>query len=231
MRPLKKILFLGTCDKTDFLLSLSKLLAHADQRVLLIDATRDRLYEYVVPNVLEGKRTVCEFEGFELARGYRTLRELLPDLAETMEHDFLLIDSDDVNSVAEWGAVEREVLVTSFDLYCTRKNVELIERYFREREERRSFLKLVYHTDSVIDDRYLEHTLTHLPIMWVDPPIRLPFDEIDLATKIENQHFGRVQMKRLSKAMRNALIQLVERLTDWKTRDIKAAYKRAERTK
>ena len=228
---MKKILFVGTYDKTDFLLSLSKLLAYADQRVLLIDATRDRLYEYVVPIVLEGQRTIEEFEGFELARGYRALHELLPDLAETMEYDFLLIDSDDVTTVAEWGAVEREVLVTSFDLYCTRKNVNLIERYFREREEHRFFLKLVYHTDSVIDDSYIEHTLTYLPIMWVDPPIQLPFDEFDLATKIENQHFGRVQMKRLSKAMRNALIQLVERLTDWEARDIKAAYKRAERAK
>jgi len=78
---MKRILFIGACDKSDLLPYVSKLLTKAEQKVLLVDATREQYYSYAVPKI-DAEYKITEFEGFDVAHGLYNY-DLLEDYFHT----------------------------------------------------------------------------------------------------------------------------------------------------
>ena len=70
---MKKIGFVGAYDKKDLVLFIAKILTMLNEKVLIIDATIEQKTKYVVPAIKPAKTYVTEFEGFEVAVGFRKL--------------------------------------------------------------------------------------------------------------------------------------------------------------
>ncbi|MBV6717209.1 hypothetical protein [Paenibacillus chitinolyticus] len=232
---MKPILFIGACEKADLLLYISKLLTTADQKVLLVDGTLTQRYGYSISQIDEQDR-LTEFDGFDVALGFSNLDELQIYFDEKSEnltaYDFILIDSDDEENVKSWGVLDQQVAVTSFERFSVLQNVKLMEKFLEDqnRQENKTFLRVYYpFADCKFDETYIDSTIEHLPIRWHDPAIDFQFDEVDYATRIENQYENRLQMRGLSGQYKRQLLITCEILSGLDQKTLKAALKVAEK--
>ncbi|MBL0385846.1 hypothetical protein JJB07_04210 [Tumebacillus sp. ITR2] len=234
---MKKMLFAGACDKSDLLLYIGKVLALADQKVLIVDATREHLYQYSVPNI-DREYHVTEFEGFDVANGftsYESLQTYMDAEQEKLDaYDCLLIDTDRPDAVATWGEIEHYALVTTYEKRTVRANQDLIEGIFSARRDESEVLfqkVILREVDCQINEEYVESTISEYPIQWSDPSYPVFFDDVDFAVKIENQFNERLAMKRLSKPFKQGIQDLALLISGLPDSDIKKALKQAERSK
>ena len=68
--------FLGGYDKIDLLLYIARILSIAKKKVILIDATINQKAKYVVPSISPTRTYLTEFEGFDVAVGFKSIEEI-----------------------------------------------------------------------------------------------------------------------------------------------------------
>lgn len=240
---MKKILFIGACDKSEILLYLAKILTQAEQRVLIIDGTTLQKYQYSVPE-FKNNNLLTEYDGFDVATGFGhdqntvSLKdELEACLNKTNEsesqYNYILIDSDNVNTLI-WDEITHHVLVTNTDRYTLTNNTELLKSYFEHMENTLiPFTKIHYpYFSTNIDDSYMDSTVSRFPIEWNEErDFEIEFDEVDHAWKINLQYESRITLKRLSRALKSNLLTLAKTLTDIDPSILKDAIKKSERGK
>jgi hypothetical protein len=73
---MKKIGFIGAYDKTDFILYVAKILVEMGQKVLIVDGTLTQKAKYIVPVIRPSKSYVTEFEGIDIAVGFKDIEEI-----------------------------------------------------------------------------------------------------------------------------------------------------------
>ncbi|KEO82783.1 hypothetical protein [Tumebacillus flagellatus] len=234
---MKKMLFAGACDKSDLLLYIGRVLALADQKVLLVDATREQVYQDSVPKI-DAEYRVTEFEGFDVANGFASYEDLQSYMDGEQEkldaYDCLLIDTDRPDAVASWGDIAHHALVTTYEKRTIRSNQDLIEAFFSARDDDSEVLfqkVILREVESQINEEYVESTISEYPIRWSDPSYPVFFDDVDYAVKIENQFNERLVMKRLSKSYKQSIQELALLISGLPDSDIKKAFKLAERSK
>jgi hypothetical protein len=234
---MKRILFAGACDKSDLLLYVGKVLAAADQKVLIVDATVAQHHAETVPQIDENYR-ISEFQGFDVASGFFSYEQLQDYFAEEQEklegYDCLIIDTDCPDTVGVWEAVNVHLLATTQEKRCLQRNEVLVRQLFAAREDQSplSWFKLILRAvDCSIDEEYIESTLQRHPIQWMEPSFAIYWDEVDYAVKIENQYNSRLQLRTLSKDYKETIQELAHLVSGLPVSDIKSAMKQAERRK
>ena len=73
---MKKIAFIGSYDKTDFLLYVAKMMTVLGKKVLIVDSTIIQKAKYVVPVIHPTKTYVTEFEEIDVAVGFNDMDEV-----------------------------------------------------------------------------------------------------------------------------------------------------------
>lgn len=73
---MKNIAFIGGFDKTDFIISVAKILVECRKKVLVIDATLTGKARYVVPSVSPSQFYVSSYQGVDVAVGFVSLEDL-----------------------------------------------------------------------------------------------------------------------------------------------------------
>lgn len=233
---MKRFLFIGACEKTDLMLYIGKVLAAAGLKVLVIDATLAGKYQYSI-SLIDENAKVSEFDGIDVALGFQTFGELEDHFSEIGEnphdYDVLLIDSDDPEGVAQWGATEVRALVASFEKYSVLQNVKLLERFFQSSmTEPSAFLRIYYpFADCQIDEAYMDSTLERFPIQWHEPAFDFLVDEVDYSVRVENQYENRIRLKGLSGHYKARLGEICAAVSGLDRKIIKQALKQAERSK
>ncbi|MNP25601.1 hypothetical protein D3C76_1184180 [compost metagenome] len=79
--------------------------------------------------------------------------------------------------------------------------------------------------DSNIADNYLETIVSNLPLGWSEEPIELLFDEIDYATKIDNQHNGTINIRKISRNYKRVIQLISSEITGLDGKPIRTAMK------
>ncbi|MFM9280879.1 hypothetical protein [Paenibacillus jiagnxiensis] len=147
---MKTLLFLGACEKTELLLWLGKILASADHKVLIIDATVLQKYRYSIPDI-GSDNLVTEYDDMDVASGFEhsftsgtTIQDSLMKYFSKKNEDFsryeyVLIDVDHTETLqpallSAWGKVSRYVLVTNSERYTIDRNALLIEKLLQEQK-------------------------------------------------------------------------------------------------
>ncbi|WP_308723532.1 hypothetical protein [Paenibacillus polysaccharolyticus] len=226
---MKQILVIGHYDKTDFMMYLGKMLS-MDHKVLLVDATRHRDYEYVFPKIDESltQHTHDQFEVMEDIHAYEDLKHNLGD----SQYDFVLIDCNDADTLKGWPEVDFVYVVTSYENPVIQKNVNLMRAYFHG--EKLSSVKLpitkvIYEVSNHLDETYMDSLLDDLPLSWKESLIYYP-DERDQTLKIINQYKNTVMVKRMSSSYKLVIKQAIEFILGQETTKVNALWKRAERS-
>lgn len=233
---MKRIMFIGACDKSDLLLYVSKLLTQAEQKVLLVDATREQYYSYAVPKI-DAEYKITEFEGFDVAHGLFNY-DLLEDYFHTNQeklhsYDAVIIDTDRAEDIGHWSEIEHHLLVSTYDKPTIEKNVHLVRSLFatRDSSELRMLKVIVQEVACAITEEYIESTLTEFPIQWTEPSYPVYFDETDYAVKIDNQFNYRLNIKPLSKDYKVTIMELAQLISGLPDGVVKKALKLAEKRK
>ena len=103
---MKKIGFIGSFDKTDLILYVSKILVAMDKKVLMIDSTITQKAKYVVPVIKPTKAYVTDFEDIDVAVGFNTFEEIKEYLGmqenEELPYDIAILDIDSYENVVNF---------------------------------------------------------------------------------------------------------------------------------
>ncbi|CCC86263.1 hypothetical protein PPM_p0113 (plasmid) [Paenibacillus polymyxa M1] len=242
---MRHILFIGATDKTDLLFYISKVLATVGKRVLIVDATDQQKHSYSIPHITKGN-LITEYDGFDVATGFEKqnkgiheiLQHYLKNKNERLEsYEYILLDTDSEEFLSEvpkapWNDVHSHVLITNCERFTIERNVEILEFYVKGHDDI-PFVRVQYpFVDSHVKEDYLNSVLSHLKIQFdEDREFEFYYDEVNYATKVNNQFESRVYLKSLSRQAKKALYELIKTITTEDSNTIKAAFKIAEKGK
>jgi hypothetical protein len=210
---MKKIAFIGSYDKTDFLLYIAKIMTVLGKKVLLVDATIEQKAKYVVPVIRPTTTYLTEFENIDVAVGFSDMDEIRGYLGlaseNEFEYDFAILDIDTYQGYTNFNAKEsiKNYFVTSFDVYCLKRGIEAISGL----EEKIVLTKVLFSRDMLQEeDEYLEFLAMGCKIEWEKEKIYFPFDRGDQSVIIQNQRTAKINFRNLSSQYKDGLVFLVE---------------------
>lgn len=228
-------IFAGICDKSDLLMYLCKILANGGSKVLLADAAHNAKYNHFTRRV-HASLALVEFGGFDIATGFTDYDSLLEYLEQQEEasYDYVVIDAErsEFLSADHWHAAHARIWVSGFELAGLLEGTEWLKRITMEAfgDTPPSFHRVYMNViEDLTDDSYIESYLDQSGIHWLDQPIRIPWDELAYALKVENEHAGRLGLRPLSRRYKRSLMELIRRLTAMESRHIRRALRLAER--
>ena len=210
---MKKIAFIGSYDKTDFLLYVAKIMTVLGKKVLIIDSTIIQKAKYVVPVIHPTKTYVTEFEEIDVAVGFTDMDEIRAYLGynsiEEFPYDYCLLDIDTYDGYCSFGAQEaiKNYFVTSFDVYSLKRGIEALSGL----QQKITLTKILFSKDMLQEeDEYLEFLAMTCNVEWEKEKIYLPFDRGDQSVIIENQRTSKINFRNLSAQYKDGLIFLTE---------------------
>ncbi|MGV2887627.1 hypothetical protein [Paenibacillus taichungensis] len=234
---MKKALFLGATDISDLLQYVSKVIAVSGKKVLLVDGTNEKYIQYGTP-MASSKLDVFEFEGFDVAVGYDKFSELETFLDKNHQYEHLIVhcDKNSFMSKEDLNKFEIRYVATSLEKMSIEKTVEVMTSIFGQVEQtdesstKMPFTQLfVNNVETNMADDYLEMILGPLPISWSEEPYELFYDEVDYATKINNQNEGKINLRRLSRNYKKVVQFISEEISGLEVKEIKPAMKQVMR--
>ena len=214
---MKKIGFIGTYDKTDFILYVAKILVEMGRKVILIDGTLTQKAKYIIPVIKPSKSYVTEFEGIDIAVGFENFNNIkeylaLPKMVD-LSYDIALIDLDTVSGVEnyELETFDQNYFVTSFDMYSIKRGLESISGL----KNPVNATKVLFSKDATREeDDYLNFLSLGSKIVWNEERICLPFEVGDQTVIYKNQRVSKIKFKKLSNQYKEGLMYIVTKILD-----------------
>ena len=129
---MRTIGFIGGYDKTDFVIYIAKLLTLANQKVLVVDQTKNQKARYIVPTMTPTVSYMTTYEDFDVAIGFSSLKEIAQYAGKTdettLDYDIILVDTDQAETLETMKLQDdyKNYFVTSFDVYSIKKGLEVI---------------------------------------------------------------------------------------------------------
>ncbi len=233
---MKKIAFLGSYDKTDFLLYLSKIMTVIGKRILIIDGTVMQKAKYTVPAIdTMAMSYITEFEGIDVAVGFKSLKAIRNNFGATsdseLRYDIVLIDIDTFPGYINFEVQDsyKKYFVTAFDNYSLKRGLETLIGL----DEPVKMTKILFSRDMIKEeDEYLEFLAKDSPVEWEKEKIYFPFDRGDQSVINENQRLAKIKFKYLTSQYKDSLTYLAEEILledNVPSREVKNAVRRIEK--
>lgn len=209
---MKKVGFIGACDKTNLIVYVAKLLEIVGKRVIVVDTTKLQKMKYLVPSISPTKAYVTDFADVDFAVGFSSINDLVDYLEieeEKMPYDYMLLDIDHDKMIENFGIENTKInyFVTSFDMYSLQRGVEILKNFV----EPMNLSKILcdYHIDKE-DEDYLNYLSMDTKIGWNELSIYMPVTGYDKQIIEENQRLYRIRMKKLSQQYLEGIIYIVQ---------------------
>ena len=230
---MKKIGFIGAYDKTDMIINIAKLLTVMGKKVIVIDSTINQKAKYVVPVINPTLTYITEFEGIDVAVGFRDLEGIKGYLGisrdEDLEYDIMLVDNDTPERLENFDLLQNEknYFVTSFDLYSLKKGLEILSRLTKPM----NLTKILYAREILKEeDDYLNYLSTGYKVIWNEYRIYFPIENGDNIVLAEYQRVAKIKFKKLSAQYKDSLVFIVQEiLKDVSESKIRKAVKTIEK--
>ena len=207
---MKKVGFIGACDKTNLIVYVAKLLEIVGKRVIVVDTTKLQKMKYLVPSISPTKSYVTDFVDVDFAVGFSSINDLTDYLEieeENLPYDYMLIDIDHDKMVESFEIenTKTNYFVTSFDMYSLQRGVEILKNFM----EPMNLSKILcdYHKE---DEDYLNYLSMDTKIGWNELSIYMPVTGYDKQIIEENQRLYRIRMKKLSPQYLEGIIYIVQ---------------------
>lgn len=213
---MKKIGFVGAYDKTNLIMYIAKVLQNMNNRVLVIDGTILQKMRYVVPTISRAKLYITEFEKIDFAVGFQNIEQIMQYLQmneESLPYDYVLIDTDNRMALKTFDvtASTKMYFVTGFDMYSLKRGIDI----FSNLEEQVDLTKILFANNVTKEDlEYLNYLSLEKKIKWNDIEIYAPVLENDNRVIEENQRIDKIRVKKLSNNYQQAIIYIVQNMTE-----------------
>ncbi|MBY0217936.1 hypothetical protein [Paenibacillus illinoisensis] len=234
---MKRSLFLGSADISDLLQYVGKVISTSGKKVLLVDGTTEKYIQYNTPTPMANSQMkVIEFDGFDVAIGYETFKEVETFLTKN-DYDQLIVHCSNVSfmSKEEFNSFHTKYIAVTPEKMSIDKTIDLVKVLFRKETSNGQGPKTdvtkisVNHVEGNIAEDYLEAILTDLPISWSEESFELLHDEVDYVTKINNQHQGKINIRRLSKNYKEIIKRITAEISELEASLLKNSMKEITR--
>ncbi len=230
---MKVVGFIGAYDKADLILYIAKILSTAKKKILIIDGTTTQKMRYTVPTITPTKTYITEFEGIDVAIGFKNeneIRQYLGIDSKPFEYDIALLDIDNYDAIKEFNIINnyRNLFVTAFDLYSLKKGVEILSQI----DTAIQISKVLFSKNMLKEENeYLDFLTKKMNVMWDKTIHNFPLEFGNYAVSIENQVVSRIKIKGLSNQYKEALQYLIESIfgDEISSKDISQTIKILER--
>ena len=230
---MERIGFIGTYDKTDFIIYVARVLVELGKKVLVIDSTVNQKAKYVVPAINPTVSYVTEYEGIDVAVAFKNYNGkkqylLMPESA-VFTYDYILLDMDNPNLLESFDiyAFQSCYFVTSPDLFCLKKGLEIISGIRLPLN-----LTKIYFSNNMSkeEDDYLNFLSLGYKIKWNDEIIYFPMQSSDMDIIVQNQRLSKIKFKGISSEYKDALVGLVQEIAKGESpSNVKKAFKQLEK--
>lgn len=214
---MKLINFIGTWDKTDFMLFVAKMLTSMAKKVLYVDSCSTQKCKYIVPAIEIKDQYVTSFEEIDIAVGFKSQKEIVEYLKEEgrdfNEYEFALIDTDTPEMARNFDTVNANstFIISPYDKYHIFKTVNIINEMLSDKFEYVDKIVMnkiyMYSYINTSDESYIDFTYKDLGIILQDKKLYLPLEEGDRTVGIQNQYAGKILLKHLSKQYKKSLVE------------------------
>lgn len=233
---MKKVVFFGAPDKSHLLLVLGKLLTALERKVLIVDSTLAQSMQGYLPQVEFGY-SLREFEGFDVATGLITSAQLKRSIrrsAGEADYDVMLLDTDHTEFVKgrDLPGYDKRVWCSNYSRLGMQINANLMQRLcLHEAEEQPlTFYKLITPTlPTAIPESYIDSLLPQQAVRWEETVFRFPLDEQNLSVELDNQHHGRIDIRRLSGTYRRTVLDMLQQLFDCDAKTARRTWARSRK--
>ncbi len=230
---MERIGFIGTYDKTDFIIYVARVLVELGKKVLVIDSTVNQKAKYVVPAINPTVSYVTEYEGIDVAVGFKDYNGIkqylgMPESA-VFTYDYILLDMDNPNLLESFDiyAFQSCYFVTSPDLFCLKKGLEIISGIRLPLN-----LTKIYFSNNMSkeEDDYLNFLSLGYKIKWSDEIIYFPMQSSDMDIIVQNQRLSKIKFKGISSEYKDALVGLVQEIAKGESpSNVKRAFRQLEK--
>lgn len=211
---MKRVGFIGACDKANLIMYVAKALTWQNQRVLVVDSTRLQKMKYLVPNINPTAPYITDFEGIDFAVGFgssQVLEQYLGNEMSRMPYDYILVDVDTSKGIVNYGISEfdKNYFVTAFDTYSLKRGLEIISVVPEPLKMKKIFFR--YQMIGT-EEEYINYLSMDSKVEWEEGSIYLPNDGSDIQQIEENQKISRIRIKKLGKEFQNGIILIIQDL-------------------
>ena len=209
---MKKVGFIGACDKANLIMYVAKALTWQKQRVLVIDGTRLQKMKYLVPNINPTGPYLTDFEGIDFAIGFgsiKILEQYLGNDITRMSYDYVLVDVDTSKAIVnfEISDFDKNYFVTTFDMYSLRRGLEILGVL----KEPLDLTKVIYrYAIEKEDEEYINYLSMDYKVNWAEVSVYLPNDGSDTQAIEDNQKISRIKIKKLSKEYQKGIMFITQ---------------------
>ena len=106
---MKKIVFIGGYDKSDFIIYVSKILAVLEKNVLVIDTTLLQKMKYIVPTMAPTAKYITTYDGIDIAFGFENMNDIgdYLGISDFNCYDYIIYDIDNPQYYDSFGIEAR----------------------------------------------------------------------------------------------------------------------------
>lgn len=209
---MKKIGFIGAYDKTDIILSVAKILAMANKKILLLDNTITQKSKYIVPVINPTKSYITTYEDIDVAVGFENMEKLRQYLSlednENMDYDFFIVDTDSFEGLSAFGlqSADKKYFITSFDAYSMRKGIEILSQLGVP-----VHITRIFFTKDMLkeEEDYFDYLALGIKAIWNEEKLYFPLENGDFPALMENQRISKIKFKNLSNEYKDNIAFLV----------------------
>lgn len=212
---MKKIGFIGAYDKTDLILSISKVLVKAGKKVLLIDSTILQKARYIATSILPTVNYITSYEEIDVAIGFKTIKQIKQYIGleenEELEYDVVFIDTDNLEGAIgfEISTSDKIYYVTSFDGYSLKKGIEIIQGLKNPLKMERLFFSKEMLKE---EEDYFNYLTLGLKVEWEENKLYFFLENGDQSAQMENHLVQNIKLKNLSNEYRENVIYLANEI-------------------
>lgn len=197
----------GYVDKYDFVIATARTLNIMGRSVLVIDATSDEKYKYIVPSIDNSQKYITQYGEVDFAIGFESYESLTEYLIEKNIdinlYSYVLIDveSADMYTKFKSAPVDKAYMYIDTNVLSVAKNDELVHRMREENPEKELvFSKILYRAYlSRAATNYLEEKINNYAVKWTDEVYDISNDEQDVMVNIDSQYSGLIDIRKHTK--------------------------------
>lgn len=210
----------GYVDKYDFVIATARTLNILDKSVLVIDATQDHKYKYVVPSIDKDGQYVSQYGEIDFAVGfnsYETLDEYLKEKnIDINRYSYVLIDVENADMYDKFKtlSVNKSYMFIDTNVVSVGNNEDLVKKMRETNPEAElTFSKIYYRAYmSRAANTYLEDKIANYAVKWTDEMYEVSVDEQDTMVNIDSQFSGLIDVRRHTKAYLFFMCEFISKL-------------------
>lgn len=230
---------IGSIDKSDYVINLAKVLRISSKTVLVIDATSDKKYKYIIPTLnIEDEEYVTQYDRIDFAVGFESMSAVENYMAAQKIniglYDYIILDIDSSKGYEYFRSrgVDKQYFFMDTSILCLHKSKEIVKtmKVYNTEELKLKLTRVFYRAYLTrTAEKYFENKIEELDVEWNENSYEIPEYEQDKMVNIDSQISGMIMLKKHSREYIRTLAEMTtEILSEVSSKEVLNLIKRGK---